>query len=183
MISNPPSRLPRRRLLLTAAGAAVLAAAGQVAWPGRAEAATGFAELRQRAAGLYLGRPVDTSAEPFRSALQSMITKATGFASTFAPATGKLWPDLDYADPDPNTDQESYGYSSRMTGSYTRLKTMAEAYVRPDTALTGDAGLLDKIIGGLEQLDTEVYGASRPGSATGGTSRSGPRRAWPRSPR
>ncbi len=162
MINNPPFRLPRRRLLLTAAGAAVLAAAGQVAWPGRAEAATGFAELRRRAAGLYLGRPVDTSVEPFRSALQSMITKATGFASTFAPAAGKLWPDLDYADPDPNTDQESYGYSSRMTGSYTRLKTMAEAYVRPDTALTGDAGLLDKIIGGLEQLDTEVYGASRP---------------------
>ncbi|WP_152361064.1 polysaccharide lyase 8 family protein [Microlunatus speluncae] len=150
---------PRRRLLAVAG--ASLVGAGLLRNAAPAAAATGFQALRERAAGLYLGRSFDAATEPFKTALASMITKASGFAASYAPATGKLWPDLDYADPDPNTDPDSFGYSSRLTGSYARLVTMAEAYVRPGTSLTGDAALLDKIIDGLEQLDAEVYGAGR----------------------
>lgn len=159
-----PGRWPRRRVL--AVGGAGLVGAGLVgtglvgtATP--AHAATGFAALRERAAELHLGPPVDTTVEPFRTALQSLVTRAADFAGSYAPAPGRLWPDLDYADPDPNTDPDSFGYSSRMTGTYTRLVTLAEAYVRPDTPLTGDPALLERIVGGLEQLDAEVYGADK----------------------
>lgn len=65
-----------------------------------------------------------------------------------APAAGALWPDLAYADPD--TDQESYGYSGNLNTSYNRLNTLAQAYSQPGTGLTGDSGLRDDILTGLD---------------------------------
>src|SRR5690606_9636889 len=95
-----PGRWPRRRVL--AVGGAGLVGAGLVgtglvgtglvgtATP--AHAATGFAALRERAAELHLGPPVDTTVEPFRTALQSLVTRAADFAGSYAPAPGRLWP-------------------------------------------------------------------------------------------
>jgi hypothetical protein len=39
--------------------------------------------------------------------------------SSMAPAAGALWPDLAYADPEPDTDQESYGYSGSLNTTTT----------------------------------------------------------------
>lgn len=74
-----------------------------------------------------------------------------------APAAGSLWPGISYADPSPDTDQESYGYSARMNDSFTRLNTMAQAYAQPGTGLTGDAALKDAVIAGLDHLYSDVY--------------------------
>lgn len=162
--NGPAARWSRRRLL--AVGGTGLAGAFWLAahplTPLTAAAETGFEALRERARTLHLGPPFDASAEPFTSALATMISTATRYAADFAPRPGALWPDLDYADPEPDTDQESYGYSARISTSYTRLLTMAEAYVRPGTAMTGDVAVLDRIRTGLDQLDAEVYGAGRP---------------------
>ncbi|MET8030516.1 hypothetical protein [Streptomyces avermitilis] len=67
-----------------------------------------------------------------------------------APVAGALWPDLAYADPEPDTEQESYGYSGNLNTSYNRLNTLAQAYSQPGTGLTCDSGLRDDILTGLD---------------------------------
>jgi hyaluronate lyase len=67
-----------------------------------------------------------------------------------APAAGALWPYLAYADPEPDMDQESYGYSGNLNTSYNRLNTLAQAYSQPGTGLTCDSGLRDDILTGLD---------------------------------
>jgi hyaluronate lyase len=111
---------------------------------------------------LLLGTGFDPAAEPFRSRLAELGTLAGQYRATMAPAPGSLWPDLDYADPDPNTDQSSYGYSSRMSTGFARLRTMAEAYRQPGTGLTGDAALRDAVRTGLEHLYAEIYHENQP---------------------
>jgi hyaluronate lyase len=75
------------------------------------------------------------------------------------PAPGSLWPGLGYADPEPDTDSESYTYSGNLGTSYNRLRTLTEAYAQPGTGLTGDAGLLADILTGLDHLHDEAYNA------------------------
>ncbi|MGW1910037.1 polysaccharide lyase 8 family protein [Streptomyces sp. NPDC002076] len=120
-----------------------------------------FATLRARWRALILGEGFDPTAEPFRSRLADLGTTAGRYRATLAPAAGSLWPDLVYADPDPDTDQESYGYSGNMNTSYTRLSTLAQAYCRPGTGLTGDADLRDAILTGLDHLHDDVYNANQ----------------------
>ncbi|MFC7622151.1 polysaccharide lyase 8 family protein [Microlunatus sp. GCM10028923] len=167
MIDNLPGDRPAghwsRRRLLAVGGTGLAGALWLAGGPlTTASAETGFDALRERSRTLHLGPPFDASAEPYRTALETLISTATRYAADFAPRPGALWPDLDYVDPDPDTDQESYGYSARVSSSYTRLLTLAEAYVRPDTAMTGDAAVLDRVLTGLDQLEAEVYGADRP---------------------
>ena len=123
----------------------------------RATAVDEFAPLRAKWRTLILGEGFSPTAEPFRSRLVQLGTTARRFRSTMAPASGSLWPDLVYADPDPDTDQESAGYSANMNTSYNRLNTLAQAYCQQGTGLTGDTGLRDTILTGLDHLHDEVY--------------------------
>ncbi|WP_406176794.1 hypothetical protein [Streptomyces sp. NBC_00996] len=121
------------------------------------EAADEFATLRAKWRTLILGDGFSPTAEPFKTRLAELGTTASQLRSTMAPTSGSLWPDLVYADPEPDTDQESYGYSGNLNTSYTRLNTLAQAYSQQGTGLTDDTGLRDDILTGLDHLCSEVY--------------------------
>ena len=125
-----------RRAFLYATGSSALALG--IAGAPRAEAADAYDALRATWRTLILGTGFSPTAEPFKSRLADLGSAASALLSTMAPVSGSLWPDAVYADPDPDTDQESYGYSARMNDSYTRLRTMAEAYSlrAPDSPAT-----------------------------------------------
>ncbi|MEU6890435.1 polysaccharide lyase 8 family protein [Streptomyces sp. NPDC046557] len=100
--------------------------------------------------GLYLGSGFPATSEPFRSRLTELGDQADGWRTTMAPAPRALWPDLGFA-----TDPE------KMMQSYYRLRTMAEAYVRPGTGHTGEAALRTALLTGLDHLHAEVYHAGQ----------------------
>ncbi|MEV6112787.1 polysaccharide lyase 8 family protein [Streptomyces sp. NPDC052109] len=147
----------RRGFLAACSGTAATLGLG----PRALAASDEFATLRARWRTLTLGEGFDPAAEPFKSRLADLGTTASRYRATMAPAAGSLWPDLVYADPDPGTDQESYGYSGNMNTSYTRLSTLAQAYSQPDTGLTGDVGLRDAVLTGLDHLHDDVYNANQ----------------------
>ncbi|GAA2631979.1 polysaccharide lyase 8 family protein [Actinomadura fulvescens] len=122
-----------------------------------AHAADEFDTLRLRWRSLVLGTGFTATAEPFKSKLASLGQSAARVRSTMAPAAGSLWPDLVYADPEPDLDAESYAFSAAVTGSFSRLLTMAHAWAQPGTGLTGSAGLLADIRTGIDHLHDEVY--------------------------
>lgn len=126
-----------------------------------AEEADEFAALRAKWRTLILGEGFSPTAEPFKSRLTELGSTAGQLRSAMAPAAGSLWPDLVYADPEPDTDQESYGYSGNLNTSYNRLNTLAQAYCRPGTGLTGDSTLKTAILTGLDHLHSEVYNANQ----------------------
>ncbi|WP_415953942.1 polysaccharide lyase 8 family protein [Streptomyces sp. KLOTTS4A1] len=150
-----------RRTFLAAGSAASLGAfaLGTPLFRGVAHGASEseFGTLRAKWRTLTLGSGFSPSTEPFRSKLAELGTTAAGFRESMAPAPGSLWPDLDFADPEPDTDQDSYGYSGRMATSYYRLRTMAEAYCQPGTGLTGDGALKSAVLTGLDHLYSRVY--------------------------
>ncbi|WP_199550099.1 polysaccharide lyase 8 family protein [Streptomyces sp. N35] len=148
-----------RRTLLAATGAASLGAfaLGTPLFAGVAHGATEHDTLRAKWRTLLLGSGFSPTAEPFKSKLAELGTSASAHRASMAPATGSLWPDLDFADPEPDTDQESFGYSGRMAESYIRLHTMAQAYCQQGTGLTGDAALKTAILTGLDHLYARVY--------------------------
>ncbi|MFJ6013225.1 polysaccharide lyase 8 family protein [Streptomyces sp. NPDC092952] len=164
-----------RRTLLAAGGGTALA----LSLPSPASAATSlarattaatspaaaagddaFAALRAKWRELYLGTGFSPTAEPFRTKLAELGAQAAAHRAAMAPATGSLWPDLVYLDPDPDTDTESFGFSANMNTGYNRLRTMAEAYSQPGTGLTGDTALRDAVITGLDHLHAEVFNPS-----------------------
>lgn len=148
-----------RRGFLRATGASALALGIAAAPP--ASAADAYDALRARWRTLILGSGVDPAVEPFTSRLADLGALAGSLRATMAPASGSLWPDAVYADPEPDTDQESFGYSARMSASCTRLRTLAEAYSLPGTGLTGDGALATAIATGLDHLHADVYHESR----------------------
>ncbi|RFU87130.1 lyase [Streptomyces triticagri] len=154
-----------RRLFLAASGTTALALGltGTLAAGSSRAAAPDdeFAELRAKWRTLILGEGFGPTAEPFKSKLAALGTQAADLLATMAPKPGSLWPDLDYADPDPNQDTESYGYSARMQDSFNQLRTMAEAYHQPGTGLTGDEKLKQAVLTGLDHLHEDVYHASK----------------------
>ncbi|MCT9088545.1 polysaccharide lyase 8 family protein [Streptomyces sp. ASQP_92] len=148
-----------RRGFLCATGASALALGIAAAPP--ASAADAYDTLRARWRTLILGAGVDPAVEPFTSRLADLGASAASLRATMAPASGSLWPDAVYADPEPDTDQESFGYSARLNDSCTRLRTMAEAYSWPGTGLTGDGALAAAIATGLDHLHADVYNENR----------------------
>ncbi|MFP3987169.1 polysaccharide lyase 8 family protein [Streptomyces sp. E11-3] len=150
-----PSPWSRRTFLATTGASALALSLG--ATTGTAHAADEFAALRAKWRTLILGEGFSPTVEPFKSRLAELGATASEFQAAMAPTDGSLWPDLGYADPDPDTDPESYGYSANMANSYRRLNTMAQAYRQQGTGLTGDAALRDAVRTGLDHLYTQVY--------------------------
>ncbi|GLW47388.1 lyase [Streptomyces sp. NBRC 14336] len=152
-----------RRGFLTASTASALALTVPVPAAGTAAAAEAdeFATLRAKWRTLVLGEGFSPTAEPFKSRLAELGSTANELRAAMAPAPGSLWPDLVYADPEPDADQQSYGYSGNMHASYGRLHTLALAYSRPGTGLTGNSTLRTAILTGLDHLYTDVYNENR----------------------
>ncbi|MEU1476448.1 polysaccharide lyase 8 family protein [Streptomyces sp. NPDC005760] len=147
---NPQRRVhvrPTRRAVLLAA--ALLAAAAP---PARAAAAAAEADpydtLRRRWLDIALGAGYDPAVEPYVSRLAETGELARGFRATMAPAPTSLWPGHPY---DPPTG---------ITQSYSRLWTMAQAYVQQGTGSTGDETLLADALRGLDHLSATVYNPS-----------------------
>ncbi|MGW0731649.1 polysaccharide lyase 8 family protein [Streptomyces sp. NPDC002851] len=120
-------------------------------------AADEFATLRAKWQALMLGEGFSPTVEPFRSKLAELGATAARWQRELAPAAGHAWPDAVYADPEPDTDPESYRFSEQIQASYERLRTMAEAYRQPGTGLTGDAALKDAIRTAYDHLIADVY--------------------------
>ncbi|MFJ8080509.1 polysaccharide lyase 8 family protein [Streptomyces sp. NPDC096205] len=155
-----PSFLPRRTLLRAALATVALTPLPLTA-AGAAHAADAYDTLRLKWRDLLLGTGYDPTAEPYRSRLAALGATAADLRATMNPAPGSLWPDLVYADPEPDTDSESYTYSGNLGTSYNRLRTLAEAYAQPGTGLTADAGLLSDLLTGLDHLHDEAYNAGQ----------------------
>jgi len=149
----------RRAFLAACSGAVAL---GLGAAPPALAAPDEFAALRAKWRTLTLGEGFDPGAEPFASRLADLGRTARRYLAAMAPTTGSLWPDLPYADPDPDTDQESITYSGNMSTSHTRLSTLAQAYAQPGTGLTGDTALRDAVVTGRDHLHDDVYNAGQP---------------------
>ncbi|MEU6504598.1 polysaccharide lyase 8 family protein [Streptomyces californicus] len=143
--------------VLTAAFGTALTPPASAAPLSPSPAADPYAALRATWSRLILGEGFSPTAEPFRSRLTDLGAKARGLLETMAPADGSLWPDAVFADPDPDTDAESFAFSGRMADSFARLNTMAQAYRQQGTGLTGNTALRDAVLTGLEHLNTQVY--------------------------
>ncbi|MFD7976494.1 polysaccharide lyase 8 family protein [Streptomyces sp. NPDC059071] len=159
-----PGRPSRRGLLRAAVAAATLASVPVAAMTGpaaAAEAADAYGALRLAWRDLILGTGFSPTAEPFASKLATLGSTAANLRSTMSRAAGSLWPDLPYADPEPDTDAESYTYSGNLNSSFNRLRTMAEAYSQPGTGLTGNDALRDEILAGVDHLHDQAYNAGQ----------------------
>ncbi|GAA3029980.1 hyaluronate lyase [Actinokineospora globicatena] len=120
-------------------------------------AATEFAALRVRWRDLVLGSGFNPTVEPFRGRLVGLGTNARNWWGAMNRATGSLWPDAVFADPEPDEDPESIAYSGKIRDSYERLLVMATAYSQPGTGLTHDSTLLTDVLLGLRRLHDQVY--------------------------
>ncbi|MEU0686153.1 polysaccharide lyase 8 family protein [Streptomyces uncialis] len=158
---QPP--FSRRDLLRAAiATAAAVPLVGASALPTyAADTADVYDALRWKWRDLVLGTGFDPAAAPYAAKLAALGTTATALRATMNPATGSLWPDLPYADPDPDLDPESYTFSGNLGISYHRLRTLAEAHAQPGTGLTGDPALLADVLTGLDHLHTEAFNAGQ----------------------
>ncbi|WP_445403140.1 polysaccharide lyase 8 family protein [Streptomyces sp. LE64] len=146
------------RLAIATAAAVPLASAGTL--PAHA-AGDVYDTLRAKWRDLVLGTGFDPAAAPYAAKLTALGTTATTLRASMNPAAGSLWPDLPYADPDPDLDAESYTFSGNLGVSYHRLRALAEAYAQPGTGLTGDPGLLVDLLTGLDHLHAQAYNAGQ----------------------
>ncbi|MYX39871.1 lyase [Streptomyces sp. SID89] len=138
-----------RRSVLRAAGTVTLATGIALALPAGAFAADQYDTLRLKWRELLLGSGLFDAAEPmFAGRLADLGNSAQGHWDTMAPATGSLWPDQPWT---------SSSSGDQVTASYERLKTMALAYSRPGTGLTGDSSLATAIAAGLDHIHAQVY--------------------------
>ncbi|WP_176572858.1 polysaccharide lyase family 8 super-sandwich domain-containing protein [Streptacidiphilus anmyonensis] len=138
--------MSRRQLLQFGGTAAAAAAVTPFLRPSFAFAADTYDAMRTTWVGLLTGSGFDATAAPFSTALATLGSQAGSDQSSMAPATGSLWPDLPIG-----------SVSANVTSSYSRLKTMALAYVQPGTGLTGSASLASAVTTGLDWLYSHAY--------------------------
>ncbi|MFI6767128.1 polysaccharide lyase 8 family protein [Streptomyces sp. NPDC050355] len=143
MSLDPATPVWSRRGFLAAASALGLAAAR----PAAAAPADPYDVLRARWCGLALGTGFDPGAPPYAAVLKETGDLAAAYRSAMRPAAHSLWDDCPYDPP------------SGITRSYNRLCTMAHAYAQPGTGRTGDPGLADCLLTGLDHLEATVYHA------------------------
>lgn len=141
-----PHALSRRRLLTLGATAAATAAASSLLPPPLARAVDAYDSMRTTWVDMLTGSGFDPAAAPFSSALSSLGSQAGAFRGAMAPGTGSLWPDLPIGT-----------VSANVTSSYVRLRTMALAYVQPNTGLTGSSALASAISTGLDWMHAHAY--------------------------
>ncbi|MGJ6965479.1 polysaccharide lyase 8 family protein [Streptosporangium sp. G11] len=103
-----------------------------------------FAPLRHRWRDVTAGSGFDATAEPYRTRLARLGTRAAGYRDAMAPAEASLWPDLAFPS---------------LGATPARLRTMARAYVLPGTGLTGDASLASAVATGIDHYRRRVYAA------------------------
>ncbi|QEU91597.1 polysaccharide lyase 8 family protein [Streptomyces kanamyceticus] len=142
---------PTRRTFLAATAFGTAGAAAMLNLPSQvyaAEADDEFETLRKRWLEISLGTGYDPTAEPYAARLKEIGELARGFRASMAPAANSLWPTAPFDPP------------AGITLSYSRLWTMTQAYVYEGTGSTGDAGLLDGILRGLDHVGATVYNAS-----------------------
>ncbi|MEV1054810.1 polysaccharide lyase 8 family protein [Streptomyces sp. NPDC049887] len=143
-----------RRALLLASGSGALSLALPAPAPasasglpaganGRSDGA--YAELRRRWLALQLGTGYDPTAEPYASRLAETGRLARAFRDSMAPAGDSLFPGLRFDPP------------SGITASYSRLWTMAQAFLQPGTGSTGDTTMLADVVRGLDHLSERIY--------------------------
>ncbi|POX43885.1 lyase [Streptomyces sp. Ru71] len=154
-------RAALRAALATAATASLTVTTPGIARATQSDTADPYDTLRHTWRDLLLGTGFDPTAAPYAARLAALGDTAAGLRATMQVAPGSLWPDLPYADPDPDTDAESYTFSGNLTNSFNRLRTLTEAYAQPGTGLTGDATLLTEILTGLDHLHAEAYNAAQ----------------------
>ncbi|MFF4966170.1 polysaccharide lyase 8 family protein [Streptomyces sp. NPDC001037] len=156
-----PHRLARRYFLQASGAAATvltLTGTGVTAAPALADGATDeFAQLRATWRTILLGTGVNPARQPFTTKLADMGRTASDYADRMTPVGGSLWPDADWADPEPDLDTESYRYSAAIQTSFQRLYAMAEAWSQPGTGVTGDDGLASKVVAGLDHMYARIY--------------------------
>ncbi|MER5641120.1 polysaccharide lyase family 8 super-sandwich domain-containing protein [Kitasatospora sp. NPDC002227] len=147
---QPASRITatmnRRRLLQLAGATVALAGAAQLISPATARAADGYDAMRATWVQLLTGSGFDPTAAPYAGVLATLGAQADSYRTSMAPTTGSLWPDLPIG-----------SVSANVTSSYDRLRTMATAYVQPNTGVTGSAALATAILTGLDWLDNNAY--------------------------
>jgi len=143
---STPSALSRRRLL-QAAAVGLAATTGWSALSGLAHAVgDAYDTLRLRWQDLLTGTGFAPSAEPYATALAALGDRARTQQAAMAPTATSLWPDLPIG-----------SVSANITGSYTRLRTMALAWLQPGTGLTGDPALAAAVTTGLDHLYAIAY--------------------------
>ncbi|MYW69918.1 twin-arginine translocation signal domain-containing protein [Streptomyces sp. SID8379] len=160
-MTSPSLPWSRRAFLATSAAVGAALTVGVPRPAAAADGADEFARLRAKWRALYLGEGFSPTAEPFRSKLATLGAQAKAWQDAMAPATGSLWPDAVFGDPEPDTDTESYGYSEKIQTSYERVRTMAEAFCQPGTGLTGDTSLKTAVLTAVDHLGTQVYNKSQ----------------------
>ncbi|MEZ0066822.1 hyaluronate lyase [Streptacidiphilus sp. MAP12-20] len=142
-----PHPLSRRRFIQLGAAVTALTAGGS--WLGAATsaaAADAYDGLRARWLQLLTGTGFDSTAAPFATMLATTGSQASTNLSTMAATSSSLWPDLPIGT-----------VSANVTTSFSRLKTMALAYVQPGTGQTGSSALATAIATGLDWMHAHAY--------------------------
>ena len=154
------SRHVSRRGFLQVSGASALGVAlAATVTTGAARAASPtaatdpFATVRDRWATLTSGGAIDPADPAYATALTTLSTQASTYLGLLDTTAGST---------QPFTDLVLGSNSANVTSSFSRLGTLALAYVTPGTTHTGDAATLQAVTGGLDALTGSAY------SATGG---------------
>ncbi len=107
--------------------------------------------LRLKWKDIIVGAGYDTGDPDVASKLASIASAANSNWSSMdkSPARTFLWSDLASA-----TD------SAQVTSNYTRLRAMALAYATSGCSLQGNASLLADVVGGLDWMNANRYGAA-----------------------
>ena len=141
-------RLTRRRLLtLGAAGLGAIALPLTGATP--AEAATDpYAALRSTWATYLSGGAIDSSNSAFAPAISGLNNLTAAYLSNLQSGSGitALWPDLPLG-----------SVSGNLSSTFSRLETLALAYVTPGTNYVGSSSLASTILTGLNWMVAGPY--------------------------
>ncbi|MBV1851633.1 polysaccharide lyase family 8 super-sandwich domain-containing protein [Catellatospora tritici] len=137
-----------RRDVLRTGGAGALGVLALPLLPAAPAFADEFDALRQRYRDSITGTGFSATAQPYATVLANIGASASTRRASMTPTAADLWPDL------------PLGTSSSVSNSYSRLKTMALAYVQPGTGLTGNATLLGEVVTGLDFLHGKVFNPS-----------------------